>query len=132
MPKDKYSVGDRVKRDLDGLVFLAVVEAIRGNLVTLRYLDDGNVEKDVHDREIQPFAENDDVDAFLTPRQPQSKRGLSKPLVGLIDDDSETRRNIVPTVKVHDEDAPDEIILLNGAENKLAAGGGLRALRYLK
>jgi len=39
----------------------------------------------------------------------------------------------MPTVVIHNNiDEDDEAICLKGAENKLAAGGGLRALRYLR
>jgi hypothetical protein len=69
------------------------------------------------------------------------QRSLMKPLAGLVDDDFEARAKIQPKVYIHDskgsKDAEDESledssIILNGAENRLAAGGGLRAIRGLR
>ena len=57
-------------------------------------------------------------------------------LVGLVEDDEKERGAHVPTVLVHDDvdngDAAGDVVCLKDAENKVAAGGGLRALRYLR
>jgi hypothetical protein len=37
-----------------------------------------------------------------------------------------------PSFSTNDSVETEEAIILNGAENKLAAGGGLRAIRKLK
>jgi hypothetical protein len=98
----------------------------------IKYFDDGNVEMGVPLEEVRLASENDDP-ALTSPRSDGSgKRLLPRPLVGLIEDDYETRKSQMPTVLVHEDNQPDEVIVMNGAENKLAAGGGLRALRYLK
>ena len=54
------------------------------------------------------------------------------PNLGLIEDDSEERRERVPTITIHNQVDDEDAIMLKGAENKQAAGGGLRALRYLR
>lgn len=98
-------------------------------------------------------------DTTLNSPRPKTRGAdtLPRPLAGLVEDDYETRNNFIPTVSFHNkenkiknisydsEDSKDnhekrivkdaddlELIVMNGAENKLAAGGGLRALRYLK
>ena len=64
--------------------------------------------------------------------KPSRKDTLPKPLAGLVEDDSEARSTNRPTIVIHDCAETEQAIIINGAENKLAAGGGLRALRYLK
>lgn len=127
----RFAKGEKVLRDIDGILFAGTIEAIRGNKVDVRYVDDGNLEKDVPIDEVHRSSENDDPD-LVSPRSNSSRSSLPKPLMGLIEDDYEIRKAQMPTVFVHDNNNTDEAILLNGAENKLAAGGGLRALRYLK
>ena len=63
-----------------------------------------------------------------------SLKTLARPLSGLVDDDYESRNRLKPKVHIHSnqDENDDESIILNGAENRLAAGGGLRALRYLR
>ena len=55
---------------------------------------------------------------------------------GLVDDDEDERKDHIPTVVVHDEldsgQGDVDAVCLKDAENKVAAGGGLRALRYLR
>ena len=48
------------------------------------------------------------------------------------EDDAIERRAHRPTVIMHSSTDTEEAIILNGAENRLAAGGGLRELRYLR
>lgn len=64
--------------------------------------------------------------------RPNIKDTLKKPLAGLFDDDSEARKEHVTTSIVHKCADTEEAIILNGAENQLAAGGGLRALRFIR
>ncbi len=132
MPKQKFVPGSKVKREIEGTYFGAIVERVRGNLVDIRYFDDGNIEVGVPSDEILNASENDDPE-LISPRSGGSgKASLPRPLVGLIEDDYETRKSQMPIVQLHEDNQSDEVIVLNGAENKLAAGGGLRALRYLK
>jgi hypothetical protein len=65
--------------------------------------------------------------------EPKSIRDpLPKPLLGLVEDDSAARSSHRPTVVVHTDTNTEEAIIINGAGDTLAVGGGLRALRYLK
>lgn len=138
-PIASFAPQELVHRIIDGIEFLAQLELVnyqRGT-VDLRYLDDNNFEKDV------PFT---DIRKVKSPgRRPQGENSnipgrsnnhtsttLPRPLAGLVEDDYETRNTVSPIVYVHENSRTDEVILMNGAENKLAAGGGLRALRYLK
>ena len=127
--------GMLVERLIEGLWFTAVIEDINSKHrnVTLKYLDDGNIEDAVSYEDVREISSND----LIAESKCEGKSGdaysyLPKPLTGLIEDDYEIRKNHIPTVTVHNTSETDEAIILNGAENKLAAGGGLRALRYLK
>jgi hypothetical protein len=134
----RIKTGDVVVRNIEGMEFEARVLEVnqKSATVTLEYLDDGNTESDVPFDEIQEIIEgkSDSIS------QSMSKNGrkietLAKPLFGLVEDDHEIRKNHQPKVVIHEvlgEDDGKAAIILNGAENKLAAGGGLRALRYLK
>jgi hypothetical protein len=126
--------GDIVVRSLEGMTFPAKIVFIhrRAQEVDLEYLDDGNIEKMVSFDEI----ERCDSRHTAQLRSPSQKiNTLPKPLLGLVEDDYEIRNKHTPTIFVHEPAAEEETksaIILHGAENKLAAGGGLRALRYLK
>lgn len=129
--------GDVVVRLIEGMEFEArVIEIDKENhTVTLSYLDDDNIEKDVGFDEIQEIVEGKSDRVNSTAKNCRKGETLAKPLYGLVEDDYETRRNHIPKVILHenvDEDDAKAPIILNGAENRLAAGGGLRALRYLK
>jgi len=129
----KFSTGSYVERVIDGMWFVARIEKIdeRKQEVRLCYVDDHNIEDKV------PFGE-------IRPTRPNSGQGppvqisncsqvtLAKPLAGLIEDDAEQRLAHRPTVVIHSCADSEEAIILNGAENRLAAGGGLRALRHLR
>jgi len=123
--------GDIVERNLEGMWFQAVIQEIslKDKLLTLKYLDDGNTENYV------PFEEtrkSTNINGSTFIRSPSKKDTLMRPLAGLVEDDYESRNLHQPTVVVHNSTNDHGAIILNGAENKLAAGGGLRALRYLK
>lgn len=130
--------GDVVIRSIEGLDFEATVLDVNQTrrTVQLCYLDDGNIEDDVEFEEIQEIAEgksNREICALS--KNCRKGETLAKPLSGLVDDDYEIRTNHQPKVIIHEnnyEDDSKDPIILNGAENRLAAGGGLRALRYLK
>ena len=99
----------------------------------IQYIDDNNVEDNVSFSEAERVTEEyKQVDLGKS-----RKDTLQKPLIGLFEDDHEIRKKHIPTVLIHDSkydthEIEEEAIILNGAENRLAAGGGLRALRYLK
>lgn len=129
-----------MERTIEGTWFTAVVEEFdaRHETVRLKYLDDGNVEDNVHLSEIRLCAtaaadgKDDGGSRVEDCKQSRRKETLPKPLAGLVEDDSELRRNHQATVVVHASTDTEEAIIINGAENKVAAGAGLRALRYLK
>eukprot|EP01039_Chlorochromonas_danica_P010855 gene10850-12065_t len=131
---------DQVQRSIDGIWFDAVVEKVhrQRQTVSIRYLDDENYESDVPFEEIRTITdeENRRYNNSNSSSGRQQQQGvvdtLPRPLAGLVDDDHEVRKRHIPTVFIHSDSSLDEAIILNGAENKLAAGGGLRALRYLK
>lgn len=123
-----FRVGNFVERELDGYWFIAEVQQIEESGMTLKYLDDGNVECNVPIDQIRT-CENSKEDEMYTPTRRDT---LRKPLTGLVEDDSEARYNHLPTVTVHSSMDTEKAIIINGPERTLAAGGGLRALRYLK
>jgi hypothetical protein len=130
--------GDVVIRSIEGLDFEATVLEVdlSRRSVRLCYIDDGNIEDSVDFEDIQEIVEGKSNREFGNlSKNCRKGETLAKPLSGLVDDDHEVRNNHQPKVIIHDNcDADDSRapIILNGAENRLAAGGGLRALRYLK
>lgn len=126
---------DLVQRSIDGVWFDAVIEKVNRDrqTVDVRYTDDDNFEADVPIEEVRRLTneENQRYNANSPARRAHGDV-LPRPLAGLIDDDHEVRKNHIPTVFVHEDTSINEAIIMNGAENRLAAGGGLRALRYLK
>ncbi len=121
--------GNLVERNIEGTWFHALVEDvdIKEGTVTLKYLDDNNEEEDVSMEDIR-FSEK----PIFPGTNLKKSDTLPKPLAGLVEDDYEFRSKHRPTVFVHDSSNTDETIVMNGAENKQPAGGGLRALRHLK
>ena len=150
-----FSVGTLVERVIDGIWFVAKVEFFDdfNRELRLRYTDDDNVEERVpvedvrlapdnanlhRDNQYSNNINNNDYDNFSSPVEFSNDKSiydndtLLKPLKGLIDDDANIRRAHRPTVIMHSNTDSEGAIILNGAENRLAAGGGLRALRYLR
>lgn len=151
---DLPRVGQLVERNIEGVWFQAVVREVdkRRLLLQLCYTDDGNIEDGVHIDELREVSSHEDKD-WDSKSSSEGKQGegkddkdydkrqsscvkkdatLPKPLAGLIEDDYEIRTNHIPTVTIHQNLDTEEAIIINGSESKLAAGGGLRALRYLK
>ena len=133
--------GDRIERNLEGEWFPASIVEIdqKDELMSIKYLDDGKVEFEVPFRETRRYNEDVSRNRSIYSRNrsiysSESKNDpLPRPLAGLIEDDYDVRNQHIPTVFRHDvSNVTDHAIVLNGEENKLAAGGGLRALRYLK
>ena len=123
--------GDVIERYLEGMWFLAAIQEVnkKEKVLTIKYFDDGNIESGVPYEETRLCSAQHGV---VLNRSPSKKDTLLRPLAGLVEDDYETRNKHQPTVVVHNSSTDHGAIILNGAENKLAAGGGLRALRYLK
>ena len=129
-----FQPGDTVERDIDGMWFPAKIESVRGELYTLRYLDDMKVEEGVTRHDIRGVADSKDVISKCKEMENVNRGNyeLKKPLAGLIEDDSIERGAHVPTVVIHNQVDDEDAVTLKGAENEQAAGGGLRALRYLR
>lgn len=142
---NKYSSGDAIERIIDNQYFNAKIISVdnKSKQVKIQYSDDGNIEDGIPYDEIRLLSKDDDdtsnnssvvsnfVSIFNVKDTFFKKETLLKPLAGLIDDDHAMRLNHKPSVVVHQSVETEEAIVINGAENKLAAGGGLRALRYL-
>ena len=145
----RFKPGDLVEREIEGMWFPGMVTAAPSQQrLTIQYLDDENIEKDVPSSECRPALEEDgayetkgggegkgDDDDQRGNKLRVGKKGgtLMKPLAGMIDDDCEDRSKHMPTAIVHTSDDTEDgrTILLHGAEQEMAAGGGLRALRFL-
>jgi len=132
-----FKIGMLVERQLDNEIFLGKIENIDKNkrILTIRYMDDNNIEDNIpfEDVKYHDLAESKEIEnRFNIECKGVRKDTLPKPLLGLIEDDSDYRNSITPIVTIHDSVETEEAIILNGAENKLAAGGGLRAIRKLK
>ena len=124
----KLQIGQNIERSIEGMWFLAEIILIKGNYINIKYLDDSNIENNVSIDEIRINISNQE----LKYNEIIYQDTLKKPLYGLIDDDSIERYNKIPTITIHDSNEHGEAIIINGAVNRLAAGPGLKALRYLK
>jgi hypothetical protein len=129
-PETSFSKGMVVDRHIEGLWFEARIIELNERECTakIKYVDDGNEEGEVSFDDLRLSEGDRDSCSSDYPRKRLGD--LQKPLSGLIDDDFDERSKHRPTVTIH-HDTETEVIILNGAENKLAAGGGIRALRYL-
>ena len=145
----RFKPGDLIERDIEGMWFKGmVIELGPTGKLTIQYFDDENVEKDVSASECRATSEDNgtyetkgdnegkgDADSHLGTKLRVVKKGdtLMKPLAGMIDDDCEERGKLIPKSIVHTSDDTEDgrTILLHGAEQEMAAGGGLRALRFL-
>lgn len=125
--------GMTVERDIDGAWFRAIVESFdhRTQTFSVRY-PDGNVEEHIAEHELRIWVSSSSSQHEEHKDCQRQIDARLKPLSGLIEDDWETRRDHKPTVVIHESSDLEEAIIINGTESKLAAGGGLRALRYLR
>jgi hypothetical protein len=97
----EYLPGTNVERLIEGMWFPAVIIEVdkRRQEYMLRYLDDDQLESNVPIDEIR----HGSIDSSLTPRRKEKKDTLRKPLLGLVEDDSEIRSNHQPVVTVHND-----------------------------
>lgn len=128
-----FKKGSSVERNIDGVWFKASVESMDKDtkLYTIMYTDDGNIESDVLPNDLRS-SEEDPLSGFLSIFSFAKKCTLPKPLAGLIEDDAESRNLQATTVTIHTSTDTDQAVIINGTAEKIAVGGGLRALRYLK
>ena len=122
-----YPVGAYVERLIDGTWFSAEVLSSKDQRLTIRYLDDNKIESEVGAKELRP------LESIFNFVGRSSNDTLPKPLISLVDDDSEARSSHTPKVIVHEDGCQlEDAVVILGDKQSLAVGGGLRALRYLK
>lgn len=100
------SVSMRVERNIDGVWFPAEIVSTNTatGVLTLKYIDDDNVEEMVPSCEVRiPFRDEASHNSPLIDRN----KTLPKPLAGLMEDDSDERRNHIPRAVVHTNDDYD-------------------------
>lgn len=93
-----FKRGSIVERIIEGEWFIGEVIDTDEDEFTIRYLDDNNVEKYVHKDELR-LAANES----LTTVKSQKKSTLPKPLMGLVDDDSDERLVHTPKTTLHND-----------------------------
>lgn len=126
--------GTSVERNIDGDWFKAVIQStdLKTMLYTIKYSDDGNIEDDVSSENMRICMDTDEVDSTQQVFSFVKKCTLPKPLAGLVEDDYDKRNMQRPTITIHTDTSTDQAIIINGTTDRIAVGGGLRALRYLK
>ena len=128
--KMSYRVDVLIERHIEGYWFVGTIRDVyaKKNQLRIQYVDDGKIEDSVPYDEVRLYKE----DCKSGIQYGKSViNSLPKPLAGLVEDDSEIRTMHVPTAVVHQSVETEEAIIINGEDSKLAAGGGLRALRFL-
>jgi hypothetical protein len=142
---NKYKVGTLVERNIEDIWFKAVIRNIDRNEreLTLQYCDDDNIEENVPYDEIRIAEESffhedhkeekyDTASAEKENYNSHVKRNATS-IFGANENDQDAQSTEVkPSVIIHVDDNIDNAIIINGSESRLAVGGGLRALRYLK
>lgn len=127
--------GALVERNIDGEWFKATIQTIDevSKLYSIKYSDDGNIEDEVASEDLRLSVESSENPlSFLSIFSFVKKCTLPKPLAGLVEDDSDARNLQQTTVTVHTDTNTDHAVIINGTADRIAVGGGLRALRYLK
>jgi hypothetical protein len=136
--ENAFKEGSTVERNIDGVWFSAVIENVdlMNKLYTIKYSDDGNVEDSVTADDLRLDASKKEggnpMESFMSIFTFVKKDTLPKPLAGLVEDDSEFRRTQKTTATIHTDADTEQAIIINGTADRIAVGGGLRALRYLK
>jgi Tudor domain len=123
-----------VERNIDGEWFKATIQSIdeETKLYSIKYSDDGNIEDEVASEDLRLSVAIENPLSFLSIFSFVKKCTLPKPLAGLVEDDSDARNLQQTTVTVHTDTNTDHAVIINGTADRIAVGGGLRALRYLK
>ncbi|DBA02022.1 TPA: hypothetical protein N0F65_000269 [Lagenidium giganteum] len=136
----KWAVGLRVEREIDGLWFPATIVRVADDgddcLFEIEYDEEHTREADVSKDELRPLDEHDE-NARCPPKTsrpsltPQQQRELKDSLLFQATDYDP---NKAPTVVVHHkgESASASAYIINGLENNIAAGNGLRGIRWLR
>ena len=133
MLRKGISVGSTVSRNLEGIWFTAVVEKLdtKTQSVTIRYLDDGNVEDCVPIKEcmeVMTLKSSASVPNSLQAPPKVKMPPVFEALVDFIEDDYDERNSKAPTVTIHQVSSQQSVKL----EKSKGAGSGLKAVRSLK
>ena len=138
--------GDSVERDLDGMWFPGRIERVcrdGGDVCyDIVYLDDGNRESNVPWDELRflddDAAESKGGDDAQSPCKAVPLRPLED-LVALVDDQAYADEFKSPVADpksivhgINDEEHSDSTFIVNDEDAKLATGGGLRGIRFLR
>jgi len=146
-----FQVGDAIERNIEDMWFSAIIEGVNltRRQLKIRFLDDDNIEEGVPMADCRPrnvevyegdFEGNYETKGHDYKGGEENKIGVSvgkkdtlkKPLAGLIEDDCKQRAESIPVIVLHSTADTEDAIILHGEESRMAAGGGLRALRFLK
>ena len=156
-----HQVGDMIERQIENMWFGAIIESVNltRRMLKVRYLDDGNIEDGVpmsecrrvnegggedgegkHDGNYESKGIESKWESKHSEKHEGDTKGscvaikdtLLKPLAGLIEDDCNERSRSATVAKIHKSADTEDAIILHGEESRMAAGGGLRALRFLK
>jgi len=157
-----HQVGDIIERQIENMWFGAIIESVNltRRSLKVRYLDDGNIEDGVPMSECRRMGdegngvggegkdgenyESKGIESKWESKHSEKHEGdtkgscvakkdtLLKPLAGLIEDDCNERSRAVSVAQIHKSADTEDAIILHGEESRMAAGGGLRALRFLK
>uniref|UniRef100_A0A6S9KAU9 Tudor domain-containing protein n=1 Tax=Heterosigma akashiwo TaxID=2829 RepID=A0A6S9KAU9_HETAK len=148
-----WQVGNVVERDIDGEWYAAkIVSVIQDEfdeiIYDVEYVDDGNVEHGVPEDELrtgdhetleQALAKADDEGNSDNQSKAGRPREAPRPLGGALfptrgEEEEEKRRQAAPRVVVHGlaQDGEATAYIINGPENNVATGSGLRGIRWLK
>uniref|UniRef100_K3X7F7 Tudor domain-containing protein n=1 Tax=Globisporangium ultimum (strain ATCC 200006 / CBS 805.95 / DAOM BR144) TaxID=431595 RepID=K3X7F7_GLOUD len=135
--KHAFRVGSRVERELDGLWFPATVVGVDDDgLFELEYDEDHNHEMDISADELRHLDENvqrPKTPALVPTLTPQQRELMRKDSL-LFQSTTDYDPNKMPTVVLHHQGESHAAsgYIINGLENNIAAGNGLRGIRWLR
>nr|CCA16702.1 conserved hypothetical protein [Albugo laibachii Nc14] len=130
-----WHVGLHVERSIDNVWFPAVIIRVDQNeTYTLQYQDEGTIETEVPMSEIRSADRRSTFDQLAVRRSVTSQFSESADLAHVVhDDDYECNRQPVVTLHQHgDSSTMSGSYIINGPENNVAAGNGLRGIRWLQ
>eukprot|EP00638_Chattonella_subsalsa_P008602 CAMPEP_0117754038 /NCGR_PEP_ID=MMETSP0947-20121206/12594_1 /TAXON_ID=44440 /ORGANISM="Chattonella subsalsa, Strain CCMP2191" /LENGTH=155 /DNA_ID=CAMNT_0005573057 /DNA_START=88 /DNA_END=552 /DNA_ORIENTATION=+ len=144
-----WQVGDTVERNIDTEWFAAKILRIFEEdddyvVYDLEYIDDGNIENGVAEDELRT-ADHESIEVALARADESATKGgaggtrAPRPLTGALfpasqeDEEEDAKRAAqTPRVIVHGlaEDGEATAYVINGPENNVATGSGLRGIRW--
>ncbi|KAF1336702.1 hypothetical protein FI667_g487, partial [Globisporangium splendens] len=135
--KNELRVGSRVERELDGLWFPATIVGIDDDgLFELEYDEDHNREMDISADELRHLDETIErpkTPAVVPTLTPQQRKLLWKDSL-LFQSMADYDPSKLPTVVLHHQGESHAAsgCIINSLENNIAAGNGLRGIRWLR